>query len=188
MSKTTRFRPGCLSESSLAVALRFWLKVWARVFKLEMHPFPWNRLIGAGKQPIGGRVVTPILRAPRLWRSCMTPRRKVTERKSGRQTRKGTLRGWRRKREAETVKYCGRDRPTQERERHKQIEGDRESARREKRLREREERKKTAWKRDKERGEKTRQKLRERNSESEEKKNSERERETYLNKRGKSSD
>lgn len=71
MSNTTSLRPGSLRRLSDAL-FNLLLNETASLFNLATHwllPLP-NRVIAAGKQPIGGKLVTPILLAPSPYRVC----------------------------------------------------------------------------------------------------------------------
>lgn len=80
ISKTTSLRPGSFR--------RFWdvlsnllLNEAASLFSLSTHwllPLP-NRVIDAGKQPSGGKFVTPILLAPSPYRVCHENMRNAIE-------------------------------------------------------------------------------------------------------------
>lgn len=72
MSKTTSLSPGRLLFKFCEVMFNLLLKEMASWFSLATHklvPDP-NSVIAAGKHPVGGRVVTPILRTPRRYRLC----------------------------------------------------------------------------------------------------------------------
>lgn len=79
MSKTTTFRPGSCFWRFVAVVLIFLLNPCTSVLILATHPFPWNpnKVINAGRQPIGGSEVTPSFLAPRPQRSCFQSERRT---------------------------------------------------------------------------------------------------------------
>jgi hypothetical protein len=65
-------RPEWRFRSLLDVALSFLLKETASLFNLSTHSFapnPYN-VMAAGRHPIAGSVVTPILLAPNAYRPC----------------------------------------------------------------------------------------------------------------------
>lgn len=72
ISKTTSFNPGSLVFKFCDVLSSLLLKEIASWFSLATHwllPAP-NKVIAAGKHPVGGKFVTPILRAPKLYKFC----------------------------------------------------------------------------------------------------------------------
>lgn len=72
MSKTTILRPGSLLFKFCEVLFSLLLKEIASWFNLATHrllPGP-NSVIAAGRHPVGGSVVTPILLTPRAYRFC----------------------------------------------------------------------------------------------------------------------
>ncbi|BAS96168.1 Os06g0149133 [Oryza sativa Japonica Group] len=72
MSKMAILRSECFFASASTVMFSLLLKVSASPLSLSTHPLrplPYS-LIVAGRQPSGGRDVTPIRRAPNLYNSC----------------------------------------------------------------------------------------------------------------------
>lgn len=72
ISNTTSLRPGSLLFKIWDVLFSLLLNEMASWFNLGMHwflPKP-NRVIAAGKHPVGGKLMTPILRAPSPYKFC----------------------------------------------------------------------------------------------------------------------
>lgn len=72
MSKTTNFKSECFDCKFCAMPFSLLLNETASLLSLATHWLlpPPNRVMAAGKHPIGGKLVTPILLTPSPYNVC----------------------------------------------------------------------------------------------------------------------